>query len=96
MVTEQDVVEYLNKSAKEGQKFKESTGKYMKKLQELENLQSVQQEELKSLNLRLRQAESDLMRTRGAISVILEMVAEEEGLMSSADQKSTNSNNNSE
>lgn len=97
MVTEQDVVEYLNKAtSEEGKGLKDSTQIYIKKLKELENLQKIQQEDLQSLRLRLKGVEDDLMRTRGAISVVLELAAEEEGLITPPTQNSTDSDNSEE
>jgi len=99
MVTEQDVIGYLNERAGEDSALKDSTRKYVKKLKELETLQNIQQEELKSLRLRLKGIEEDLLRTRGAISVVLELAAEEEGLIApppQPEQDSTDSNNSDE
>lgn len=80
MVTEKDVIEHLNRVARDDSSLNPNTRRYVQKLRELEQLQSIQQQELDSLRQNVKNAKEGLQRTRGAISVILEMAAEEEGL----------------
>jgi len=89
MITEQDVVDYLNKKVASGD-LGPVLEKYVAKLKSLQDMRDGQEDDIASLKTRLEQAESLLLKTQGAISMILELAAEEENLLPPA-QKPNNS-----
>ena len=82
MITEQEVVKYINENK---DKMKPSTARFLTKLQSLEDILTKQRAELEEL-------EKAVSKTRGAISMVLEFIAEEEGLLP-ADDTADNSTN---
>lgn len=99
MITEKDILEHINSASPENP-LKELTRKYLEKLKEFEKIQWSQQEEYKSLQQRSKELEDSMNQTRGAIFALLDLVAEEEGLLSVDSNKvieePKNSNNTTE
>ena len=83
MFTEQEAVARLNeKIAKK--EIKQSTSRYLAKIEALKSILERQQSELKSLLARKEQLEADIQRSKGAISILLELAAEDEGMLTEA------------
>jgi hypothetical protein len=80
MLTEQEVMAYLNEKIAKNE-LKTGTKKYVDKLKALEEILNTQTASLKESQEKVRVLELDIQRLRGAISVVLEMAAEEEGLL---------------
>jgi hypothetical protein len=81
MLTEQEVAEVINKKIAE-KTLKATTVKYVEKLKVLQGILKAQQGALEELKRKTVFEEEQLLRTKGAISVLLELSAEEEGLLS--------------
>jgi len=80
MLTEQEAIAQLNeKIAKKT--LKPTTGRYLAKLKFLEEQLKTHQDQIKELTDKITGLESEILRTRGAISMLLELAAEEEGLL---------------
>jgi predicted nucleic acid-binding Zn-ribbon protein len=83
MLTEQEVAAYINeKLAKK--ELKDSSVRYANKLRALESILNSHNDALKDLSESVRNIELEIQRTKGAISMVLELVAEEEGLITPA------------
>lgn len=80
MLTEQEALAIINDKIKNNT-LKPESQKYIDKLKDLEELQAKQQKYKADLQSKLDEINSSLNKTRGAISVILEMAVEEEGLL---------------
>lgn len=89
MITEQDVIEYLNEKVAKGE-LGSTTHKYVVKLKELETLKKMQQNEVDRLHSDLKRAENEMWRIKGAIAAVLELAAEEEGLQPALNPKNNN------
>jgi hypothetical protein len=81
MLTEQEVAEVINKKIAD-KTLKASTAKYVEKLKVLQGILKAQQTALEELKKKVVFEEEQALRTKGAISVLLELSAEEEGLLS--------------
>ena len=80
MITEIDVIEHLNKKV-EADELTPTLKRYVTKIKELENLKKIQEKELAGLKAQIKQVEDSLLKTQGAISVLLELAAEDDGLL---------------
>lgn len=80
MLTEQEALAIINDKIKNNT-LKPESEKYINKLKELEDLQNKQQKVKAELQSRLTEISNALHKTKGAISVVLEMAVEEEGLL---------------
>ena len=80
MLTEQEVVAHLNAKIAEG-KIKPSTSRYLAKIQQLKSLLEKQQAELDSMKEEMKKREVDIQRSKGAISILLELAAEDEEML---------------
>ena len=80
MLTEQEALARINEKLA-NKDLKEETQKYIEKLRSLEEILKKHQNNLADLNAKARQLESEIQRTRGAMSILIEMAAEEEGLL---------------
>jgi len=80
MLTEQEVTAYLNEKIAKNE-LKPETKKYIDKLMALEKLLTTQVTSLKDMQEKAKALELDVQRIRGAISVVIEFAAEEEGLI---------------
>ena len=81
MLTEQEAIAQLNEKIAKKQ-VKASTGRFIAKLKILEDLLNSHQKQINELTDKIKGIESEMLRTRGAISMLLELAAEEEGLLS--------------
>lgn len=80
MLTEQEVIALLNeKIAKK--EIKPSTSRYLAKIEVLKSLLTKQQTELAALQNELNKVETDIQRSKGAISILLELAAEDEEML---------------
>lgn len=80
MLTEQEVIAQLNeKLAKKT--IKADTAKYTNKLKELETLLNDHQKEMDNLKGKMKKTRAEIQKIRGAISILLELAAESEGLI---------------
>jgi len=87
MLTEQEVVAQLNdKIAKNN--IKPSTSRYLAKINDLKSLLEQQQAELESLKSKIESVEATIQRSKGAISILLELAAEDEGMLTDAAETS--------
>lgn len=80
MLTEQEAIAQLNERITKKQ-LKASTERFLAKLKILEDSLNSSQNQIKDLTNKIRELESEILRTRGAISMLLELAAEEEGLL---------------
>ena len=80
MLTEQEVAEVINKKIAD-KTLKSATAKYVEKLKVLQGILKAQQGALEELKRKVASEEEQVIRTKGAISVLLELSAEEEGLL---------------
>jgi uncharacterized protein YcbX len=80
MLTEQEVTAYLNEKIAKNE-LKPETNKYVDKLKSLEQILTTQTASLREMQDKVKALELDIQRIRGAISVVIEMAAEEEGLL---------------
>jgi hypothetical protein len=80
MLTEQEAIAQINERITKKQ-LKPSTEKLITKLKTLENLLNNDQNQIKDLNNKIRELDAEMLRTRGAISMLLELAVEEEGLL---------------
>jgi uncharacterized coiled-coil protein SlyX len=87
MLTEQEVMAYLNRKIAKNE-LKPGVQKYIDKLKKLEEILSTQTKSLTEMHDKVKALELDVQRIRGAISVIIEMAAEEEGLLTDLPEKS--------
>ena len=83
MLTEQEVAEVINKKIAD-KTLKTATVKYVEKLKVLQSILKAQQSALEDLKKKVVSEEEQVIRTKGAISVLLELSAEEEGLLNPA------------
>jgi len=87
MLTEQEVMAYLNEKIAKNE-LKPEVQKYVDKLKKLEEILSTQTKSLTELQEKARVLELDIQRIRGAMSVVMEMAAEEEGLLADSSKNS--------
>lgn len=80
MLTEQEVLAHINDKIAKNQ-LKETSNKYVEKLKVLQEILQSHQKNIEDYKQKLTTEETQSMRTRGAISILLEMLAEEEGLL---------------
>lgn len=92
MITENEVMAYLNEKIGNDE-LKPSTKKYVSKLKALEDILNTQTDSLDDLQSKAKSLESDINRTRGAISILLELSADSEGLTKEADKTPNNTDN---
>lgn len=80
MLTEQEVVAHLNEKIGKND-IKPSTSRYLAKINDLKSLLKQRQAELESLKDKIEVLEVDIQRSKGAISILLELSAEDEGML---------------
>jgi CII-binding regulator of phage lambda lysogenization HflD len=80
MLTEQEALAQLNEKLGRNE-LNENTKKYIEKLKYLNSLLNTQQSAIEDLNKKIQIIEKDIYKTRGAISILLELAAEEEGML---------------
>jgi len=80
MLTEQEAVARLNERIAK-KEIKSSTSRYLAKIEALKAILQRQQAELKDLSSRKEQLEAEIQRSKGAISILLELAAEDEGML---------------
>jgi len=78
MLTEQEVLAHINNK----KDLKPSSSRLVGKIRLLESALSEKDLGLKDAQRQARIIENDILRLRGAISVLIELIAEEEGLIS--------------
>ena len=81
MLTEQEVIAVLNEKLSKNE-VKPETMRFINKLQSLEKMIQEQATNMKSLTDQVAALQDEVKRTRGAKSMLLELIAEEEGLIS--------------
>jgi len=81
MLTEQEVVAHLNEKISK-KEIKPSTSRYLAKIEVLKTILTRQQAELDELQSKREKVEADIQRSKGAISILLELAAEDEGMLS--------------
>lgn len=81
MLTEQEAVAKLNEKILK-KEIKPTTSRYLAKIETLKNILKKQQSDLKDLVARKELLEADIQRSKGAISILLELAAEDEGMLS--------------
>jgi len=87
MLTEQEVIAQLNEKII-NKDIKSSTTRYLTKIEVLKSLLIKQQAELESLKAKIETADMNIQRSKGAISILLELVAEDEGMLTSVAETS--------
>lgn len=80
MLTEQEVLATINQKIKDKQ-LSPATAKYVEKMKILQNLLETHQNSANDLKKKVLEEESEIQRLKGAISMLLELSAEEEGLI---------------
>jgi hypothetical protein len=78
MLTEQEVIAHINSKTE----LKPGTKRLIDKLKLLETAMKEKDAVLEELRRQTKANENDLFRLRGATSVLIELIAEEEGLIS--------------
>lgn len=81
MLTEQEVIAQLNDKIN-NKDIKPSTSRYLAKIEIMKTILEKQQIELDGLRDKERAIELDIQRSKGAISILLELAAEDEGMLS--------------
>lgn len=79
MLTEQEVMAYINDRVERGG-LKPGTMRLIDKMRLLNKAKQEKQQELSNIMSQVRAVEDDIVRLRGAISMLIELSAEEEGL----------------
>lgn len=82
MLTEQEVLAYINGKSD----LRPGTQRLINKLKLMRQAIQDKDREHKGLQSDIRIVEDDILRLRGAISLLIEMIAEEEGLISELNQ----------
>lgn len=91
MLTEQEALAVLNnKIAKE--EIQESTKKYVQKINVMNEIVKTQKASLAEKQAEIVALEKDIQRSKGAISILLELAAEEEGLLSMTENPNNSDN----
>lgn len=80
MLTEQEVVAQLNEKIAKSE-TKPSTSRYLAKIEVVKSLLKKQLAELKSFQEKIASLELEIQRSKGAISILLELSAEDEGML---------------
>lgn len=80
MLTEQEVVAQLNELIAKNS-IKPSTSRYLAKIKDLKSILEQQRAELESLKSKIESVEDTIQRSKGAISILLELSAEDEGML---------------
>lgn len=80
MLTEQEVLAHINERMSKNQ-LKDASSKYVEKLKVLQGILQSNQKNVEELKQKLAYEETQIMKARGAISILLELLAEEEGLL---------------
>ena len=80
MLTEQEVLAVINEKLSKGE-LAPSTMKYVNKIKILDDLLKEHQISLESLNSKIQIVTFEIQRIKGATSILLELAAEEEGLL---------------
>ena len=80
MLTEQEVIVLLNEKIAKNE-VKPSTSRYLAKIKVLKSFLIKQQTELAALQNELDRVEIDIQRSKGAVSVLLELAAEDEEML---------------
>lgn len=90
MLTEQEAIAQLNEKIAKKQ-IKPATMKYLAKIKFLEEQLKTHQNQIKELSDKISGTENEIVRVRGAISMLLELAAEEEGLLADNQENSDKS-----
>jgi hypothetical protein len=80
MLTEQEAVAQLNEKISRNI-IKPTTKRFLDKIKILQNIILTYENEIKKLEEKKKSIEKDLERSKGAISVLLELAAEDEGML---------------
>jgi len=80
MSVSQEVIVELNKRIKED-KVKPITNKYIIKIRMLESNLKTKQAKIEELLGKIKQIDNEIVYTDGAISILMELAAEEEGIL---------------
>jgi len=94
MLTEQDVRSFINEKIAKEEDLKETSKKCIEKLKVLDEIIKAQTASLEDMRVKSQDTEQLMRRNLGAVYVLLEMVAEEEGLLIT--ENLNNSNNTEE
>jgi len=87
MLTEEEALAQLNEKLSKNE-IKETTHKYIEKLKILESMLTKQKASLEELKSKVKLSESEINKTRGAISMLIELAAEEEDMLPKVAKKS--------
>ena len=79
-MTEQEVITKLNELIA-GNSLKEATTKFITKIRTLDGQMVSYQNDIKTASDKIKGIETEMTRIRGAISALIELAAEEEGLL---------------
>jgi SMC interacting uncharacterized protein involved in chromosome segregation len=80
MLTEQEAVAQLNDKISKNQ-IKATTKRYLDKIKALQNNIEQYNEELRKIEEQKRTLDKEIERTKGGISILLELAAEDEGML---------------
>jgi hypothetical protein len=87
MLTEEEALAQLNEKLAKNE-IKETTRKYIEKLKILDSMLTKQKASLEELKGKIKLSESEIDKTRGAISMLIELAAEEEDMLPKVAKKS--------
>ena len=80
MLTEQEVLATINQKIKDKQ-LSPTTAKYVERIKILQSMLKDRQDSVDGLEKKILEEKSEIYRLKGAISILLELSAEEEGLI---------------
>lgn len=80
MLTEQEVLATINQRIKDKQ-LSLATSKYVERIKILQSMLKNHQDSIDSLEKKILEEKAEIYRLKGAISILLELSAEEEGLI---------------
>jgi hypothetical protein len=80
MLTQQEAIAQLNDRIVKS-KLKPTSAKLIAKIKFLEEQIAARLLEIKSFSYKIKELENEVLRTRGAVSILLELAAEDEGLL---------------
>jgi len=80
MLTEQEAVAQLNDKIAKGE-VKSTTRRFLQKIETLQSQLLAQDAEIRELDVKKAKIETEIQRLKGAISVLLELAAEDEGML---------------
>jgi predicted RNase H-like nuclease (RuvC/YqgF family) len=80
MLTEEEAVVQLNERVSKNN-IKDATKRFLVKIKKLQGNLELYQAEIEKLEKQKKSIEKEVERTKGAISVLLELAAEDEGML---------------